>query len=102
MSMGEPAYDDPYLSVEDYLEGEKQAAERHEYFDGMVWAMAGATREHEIAALNLAAAIHAHLRGKGCLAFKGDMKVRVRTLTSDAFYYPDMIVACDPTDNHPL
>ncbi|HEV7869088.1 MAG TPA: Uma2 family endonuclease [Chthoniobacteraceae bacterium] len=98
--MGEPH--PPYLTVEEYLAGEEFAEERHEYFDGTVWAMAGATRDHEIVTLNFATALHAHLRGSGCMVFKGDLKVRLKVRESTAFYYPDVGVACDPTDNHQL
>jgi Uma2 family endonuclease len=90
-----------YLSVADYLAGEELAEERHEYVNGRVFAMAGASEPHEIVALNLSAAILFHLRGKGCRVFKGDMKVRLRLNQVDLFYYPDVMVACDPADNHP-
>ena len=43
----------PYITVQDYLEGERQSEMRHEYFDGTVTAMAGASDEHELVAGNL-------------------------------------------------
>jgi Uma2 family endonuclease len=75
---------------------------KHEYYDGQVYAMAGATDGHELVALNVAAALLAHLRGKGCRVFKSDMKVRLKFRSKTLHYYPDVMVACDPDDAHPL
>lgn len=93
---------DDYLTFEAYLEAEEMAEERHEYVNGSMFAMAGATEQHEIVALNLASALVFHLRGKGCRVFKGDMKVRLRIEETELGYYPDIVVVCDPTDNRPL
>ena len=89
----------PYLSVEDYLSGEERSEIRHEYFDGIVTAMAGASDLHEILAGNLFAALHTHLRGKPCRPFQSGMKLRLRVQNRDLFYYPDIMVACQPDDN---
>jgi Uma2 family endonuclease len=90
------------ISVANYLAGEEKAEERHVFADGAVYAMAGATEQHEIISGNLFATILAHLRGKGCRVFKGDMKIRLKIQTNDLFYYPDIMVVCDPTDDNPL
>ena len=87
-----------FLTVLEYLEGEEEAEERHDYVDGQVYAMAGASEKHEIVALNLAATLLAHLRGKKCRVFKGDMKVHLQLNRTDLFYYPDAMVVCDPSD----
>lgn len=89
----------PYVSVDDYLAGELRSEVRHEYFDGFVTAMAGASDIHEIVAGNLFAALHAHLSGKPCRPFQGGMKLRLRLREKDLFYYPDIMVACQPEDN---
>ena len=89
-----------YLTVEAYLEGERHSEVRHEYFDGEVFAMAGASQEHELVALNLAAALHSHLKAKPCRVFKDGMKLRLQAMGRDLFYYPDIMVACDPADAH--
>lgn len=91
-----------YITEQEYLEGEMLSEERHEYFDGHVYAMAGATDSHEIVAMNIAGLLWAHLRGKPCRVFKGDLKVRLRFIEKPLYYYPDVMVACDPTDNHRL
>jgi len=51
------------LTVDEYLSGELQSGVRHEYIGGTVYAMAGASEEHNAIAGNLFAALHAHLRG---------------------------------------
>ena len=89
-----------FISVEEYLEGEKLSEVRHEYFDGEVFAMAGASDEHEAVALNVAAILHAHLKGKPCRVFKDGMKLRLQVMSRDLFYYPDIMVVCDPADAH--
>lgn len=87
-------------SFEAFLEWEEQQDERHEYVNGQVTSMAGASENHETVAGNLFAALHAHLRGKGCKTFKGDMKLRFQAGSVDLSYYPDVMVVCDPADSH--
>lgn len=84
--------------MEDYLSGELRSEIRHEFLGGTVYAMAGTSEEHNTIAGNLFAALHAHLRGKPCRVFMVDMKVRLRISLDDVFYYPDLMVACDPRD----
>jgi len=90
------------VSVDDYLREEPASEVRHEYVAGAVYAMAGASEEHNELALNLATALRAHLRGGPCKVFIVDMKVRLAVGQEDIFYYPDLLVACDPrdTDRH--
>jgi Uma2 family endonuclease len=90
------------ISVEEYLEGELVSEVRHEYFDGRVRAMAGATARHNVAALFFASRIGQALEGGPCRVFMADVKVRLKFLSADLFYYPDVMVACDPADRHPL
>ncbi|MGF1612736.1 MAG: Uma2 family endonuclease [Gammaproteobacteria bacterium] len=78
------------VSVEDYLEGEKWAASRHEYVRGAVRAMVGASVKHNLLAGGLAAAFRAHLSGTPCHVFQSDMKVRI----GEVFYYPDLMITC--------
>jgi Uma2 family endonuclease len=92
----------PYITEEEYLAGEPRSAVKHEYFDGRVWAMAGATDSHEMVSGNFFLALGNHLRGKGCRVYKSDMKVRLTLAGKPLFYYPDVMVACDPDEKHPL
>ncbi|MDN5850719.1 MAG: Uma2 family endonuclease [Nitrococcus sp.] len=84
------------LSPQEYLEGELRAEVKREYVAGQVYAMVGGSRAHNTIAGNLFAALRNHLRGRPCQVFIADMKVR----TADAFFYPDVVVACDPGDRH--
>ncbi len=89
------------MTFEEYLVWEEEQEERHEYVNGQVQAMAGASDSHELVSGNLFATIHGHLRGKGCRVYKGDMKLRYRAGSVDLSYYPDVMVTCDPADSHP-
>ena len=85
-----------HVSVEDYLEGEKTGPVRHEYVAGQVFAREGVSARHNGIALNLATRFRRHVRGGPCRVFMSAMKVRIEAL--DLFYYPDVIVSCDPED----
>lgn len=85
-----------WISPEEYLEGELLTEVRHEYFAGDVEAMAGASVNHNFIAGNLFAALHAHFSGKRCFAFINDMKAHIQQRGDDWFYYPDVMVNCDP------
>jgi Uma2 family endonuclease len=86
--------DDPWLSVDEYLEFEANSKHRNEYIDGALYAMAGVSEKHELIKGNLFAAIHGHLRGGTCKAYSSDFKVRLQIDRKDLFYYPDVMVAC--------
>ena len=86
------------LSVAEYLEGEKDAAVRHEYVAGQAYAMAGASARHNRIAGNIFARLNEHLDGAECEPFISDMKVRV---APDLVYYPDVVVTCDPPGGDP-
>lgn len=90
------------LGVDDYLQGEQRAEVKHEYLDGQIVAMGGASRAHGLLALSLSALLLPHARRKGCQLFTADMKVRIDHDSGSWFYYPDLVLACDPTDREPL
>jgi len=88
------------ISIDEYLEGELRSDIRHEYLAGEVYAMAGAGEKHKRISLNIAFHLRAASRGTACGVFINDMKLRIDA--SDAFYYPDVLVSCDPADTQPL
>ena len=88
-----------WISADEYLEGERLAELRHEYVDGRVYAMAGASDDHNRIAGNIFAELRERLRGHRCEPFINDMKVKIPPAFADVYYYPDVLVACDPTDN---
>jgi Uma2 family endonuclease len=87
------------ISPEEYLHDERSADIRHEYVNGQVYAMAGASDDHNRIAGNIFAALHSTLSNTRGEAFINDMKVKIPPTFADVFYYPDVIVACTPKDN---
>lgn len=86
----------PNLTVKEYLDGELVSDIRHEYIAGQVFAIAGASANHNLIAGNMYSRLRSHLRGSKCSTFMSDMKVRIQT--ADIFYYPDVLVSCDLKD----
>lgn len=81
-------------SVEEYLDTEELGDVRHEYVDGMIYAMVGASARHNLIAGAFFANLRSHLSASGCHVFQSDMKVNV----GEVFYYPDIMVTCGPVD----
>ena len=86
------------MNEEEYLEGEKIAALKHEYVDGHIYAMAGAHSNHNSLAMNVSVALSNHLKGKPCRAYMSDMKVRIGN--GSKYYYPDVLVNCPPVNGY--
>ena len=82
------------LTPREYLAQEQDAAQRHEYLDGELVAMAGGSRRHNLLATRVARLLGNHLDGGPCRVYQSDMKVRVER--ANRFYYPDVMVCCDP------
>ena len=85
-----------YFTPEEYLEIERMSPLKHEYLQGQLVAMAGASKAHVIIAGNLSAMLVNHLRGTDCISYAADMKVRLPALRT--FYYADLVVTCDTRD----
>ena len=81
-----------FLTAEQYLEIERSAAHRSEYFRGEMLAMSGASREHNLISTNLTSILRPQLRGRGCEIYANDMRVRVAS--AGLYTYPDIAVAC--------
>ena len=85
------------FTVAEYLDSERASPVRREYVAGQVYSMAGASDAHNTIALNLATLLRSHVRGGPGRVYMSDMKVRVES--ADVFYYPDVLVTCDPEDS---
>lgn len=84
------------ITEQDYLNNELQSQIKHEFIDGELFAMVGASSAHNLIAGNMFAEIKAHLKGKPCRPYISDMKVRIES----NYYYPDVLVDCsDITDD---
>lgn len=86
-----------FISEADYLAAENDGQIRHEYVAGQIFAMSGASDRHGRIAANLSFHARAAARGGPCSVISSDMKVRVAD--QSIYYYPDLVVACDPNDN---
>lgn len=88
------------LTVEEYLKFEQDGEIRHEYVAGQIYGMTGSSREHNLIATNIISLLRPYLRGSSCRAFVSDMKVKIETNNQrvDLFYYPDLVVTCNPKD----
>jgi len=80
----------------DYLTWEAAQAERHEYLDGEVFAMAGAEDRHVTVAGNCYMALRQHLSGGPCRTYMSDMRLHVTAANS--YFYPDLLVTCSALD----
>jgi len=89
--MSQQACTDAYMSIEEYLEGELISEIKHEYIDGEVFSMAGASLNHNRICLNLSGEFRQHLKGSSCEAFNQDMKLKL----DNEYRYPDVMVVCD-------
>jgi Uma2 family endonuclease len=86
----------PRFTADEYLAWERAQPERHEYIDGEVFAMAGGEDRNATVAGNLYIAVRQHLRGGPCHAYVGEVRLHVEA--SNAYFYPDLMVTCDPVD----
>jgi Uma2 family endonuclease len=84
------------MTAPEYFAWEAEQAERHDYYHGEVFAMAGGSDAHNTASLNLASALKSHLRGTSCRVFMSDM--RLELAENSHYSYPDVFVTCDPRD----
>jgi Uma2 family endonuclease len=91
----------PYFTPEEYLQFEQISPVKHEYRQGLVIAMAGASKAHVAINGNLSGLLFNHLRGNaGCAFYGADMKVRLSKVKG--YYYPDLVVTCDEADQRSI
>jgi Uma2 family endonuclease len=89
-----------FHTADEYLSMEAEATVKHEYVAGEIYAMAGASERHNRIVGNAFFHIRTATRGKTCGVFMADMKLRL--MTQNIFYYPDVMLVCDRDDDHPL
>jgi len=91
----------PFISPEEYLERERKAEFKSEYYGGQIYAMAGASMEHVRICGNIFAELHIALRPRPCEVFANDL--RLCTDPDGLYTYPDLLVVCGQpllTDSH--
>lgn len=87
-----------FITPQEYLDGELRSEVRHEYVVGQVYAMVGASRAHGRIVAALGFALMPKARAQGCQLFLSDMKVRLDFSGQEVYYYPDVVLVCDPAD----
>lgn len=79
-------------TVEEYLSLEASTREKHEYLDGEVFAMGGASEAHNVIVGNVLGELRQQLKGKPCRVYPSDLRVKVSS--TGLYTYPDVIVVC--------
>jgi len=83
----------PKYTPQEYLEIERKAETKSEYFNGETFALAGASRQHVLIVGNLVTSFNLQLKKQPCQVYSTDMRAKV--LKSGLYTYPDVIVVCD-------
>jgi len=81
------------ITPAEYLVLERSAREKSEYINGRVYAMAGASRRHNLITGNVFGELRTQLRGRPCEAYMGDMRVKVQR--TGMYTYPDVVALCE-------
>lgn len=80
-----------YSSAE-YLELERQAETRHEYVDGEIYEMAGASQRHNRISVNMVRLLDNQLLERDCNVYGSDMRVKITA--TEKYTYPDVVAVC--------
>ncbi len=94
--VNEPALQYNYISAEKYLTMERMATEKHEYYQGEIFAMSGASFKHNRVFSNLFGDIQGKLKGKHCVPFGSDLRIHIPKNT--LYTYPDISIICGKID----
>jgi len=84
------------ITEEEYLIGEEASQIKHEFYEGDIYAMSGASKNHERISGNFFRKVGNFLDGSSCEPFASDVKVKV----GNDFFYPDAMVVCDDQTDH--
>jgi len=94
-----PAYNKQFVSVKEYLEQEKMSIQKHEYYKGEIFAMAGAGSRLNVIFSNIFIAIGIFLKGKKCRPYGSDLRIHIPE--NSLFTYPDISIICGDIINSP-
>lgn len=81
-----------FISEEDYLTMEAVSPVKHEYFDGEIFQMAGASEQHNTITINIAGELHQQLKKRQCKVYQTDMRLYIES--EGIYVYPDVMVVC--------
>lgn len=96
--MADPIISNRSMSIEQYLELERDSPVRHEYVGGQLYAMTGTSKRHNRIAFNIARKLDDASVDTPCTVYMSDVKVRT---PDDHFYYPDVMVSCEQESDDP-
>lgn len=80
------------LTVEEYLTLEKESDIRHEYIDGEVYAMVGASENHLTISMNISVSLGSQMMQRDCRLYANDLRVRLKGTNN--YFYPDFAGIC--------
>jgi Uma2 family endonuclease len=80
------------VTEQEYLDMERSSEIKHEFYAGEVFAMAGGTPDHALITINLASTLKQALKGRGCLIYSPDLRIKVEA--TGLYTYPDVSVLC--------
>lgn len=86
-----------YISPEEYLAMERASQEKHEYYNGEVFAMSGASWNHNVIAKNISTVVLPYLKGKPCDMFGSDLRIHIPE--NGLYTYPDFSIICDKPES---
>jgi len=86
------AYGKQKFTIQEYLEIEETALEKHEYYKGEIFVMSGSKVPHNAIAGNLYVNLHSNLRGKKCKPYNSDQRIHIKA--NSLFTYPDISIFC--------
>jgi Uma2 family endonuclease len=94
MEIKEPAvaYEKQKYTIEEYLQMERASDEKHEYYQGEIFAMAGASNRHITISTNLSGELYNKLQTSPCYPYGSDMRIHIPENT--LFTYPDISIIC--------
>jgi Uma2 family endonuclease len=90
-----------YIDQTEYLDAERKALDKHEYYRGEIFAMSGASLEHNLISVNCIANLKQKLKGKKCRPFGSDLRIHIPK--NSLYTYPDISIVCGDvktTDDH--
>ena len=94
--MGQVKTQTRYSTPQEYLAVERVAEFRHEYLDGEIFAMAGASKRHNRISVNAIHLIETQIRDRDCSVYGSDMRIRIPH--TNLYTYPDVVGICGPEE----
>ena len=80
----------PKLTAREYLTQERLSDTKHEFINGEIFAMAGASEAHNIIVMNIGASLHSQAKKRPCRVYPSDLRVQL----NDGYVYPDITMLC--------